>query len=239
MERTKNIKFLIGLFYIILLSIFLYLLFSKYSFQEITTYKFIQSHTKDLAEIKESNVFFLSIAFIVLSAIWVFALGFGSQIVLLAGYIFGKWLGTFLAVTSMTIGAIFLYIFANYFFKELVREKFLNRFKFLENKFKENEFIFFLIYRFIGGIPFQIQNLLPVLFNVKLKNYFFGSLIGLLPQAFIIASLGSGLENIIINNDSIPSMVEILFYKEIYLPILGFILLVFITLILKKNFYKK
>ena len=239
MERTKNIKFLIGLFYIILLSIFLYLFFSKYSFQEITTYKFIQSHTKDLVEIKESNVFFLSIVFIALSAIWVFALGFGSPIVLLAGYIFGKWLGTLLAVTSMTIGAVFLYIFANYFFKELVREKFLNRFKFLENKFKENEFIFFLIYRFIGGIPFQIQNLLPVLFNVKLKNYFFGSLIGLLPQAFIIASLGSGLENIIINNDSIPSMVEILFSKEIYLPILGFILLVFITLIFKKNFYKK
>ena len=239
MERTKNIKFLIGLFYIILLSIFLCLFFSKYSFQEITTYKFIQSHTKDLVEIKESNVFFLSIVFIVLSTIWVFALGFGSPIVLLAGYIFGKWLGTFLAVTSMTVGAVFLYIFANYFFKELVREKFLNRFKFLENKFKENEFIFFLIYRFIGGIPFQIQNLLPVLFNVKLKNYFFGSLIGLLPQAFIIASLGSGLENIIINNDSIPSMVEILFSKEIYLPILGFILLVFITLIFKKNFYKK
>ena len=58
MERTKNIKFLIGLFYIILLSIFLYLFFSKYSFEEITTYKFIQSHTKDLAEIKESNIFF-------------------------------------------------------------------------------------------------------------------------------------------------------------------------------------
>ena len=85
-------------------------------------------------ESQESNVFFLSIVFIVLSTIWVFALGFGSPIVLLAGYIFGKWLGTFLAVTSMTIGDVFLYIFANYFFKELVREKFLNRFKFLEKK---------------------------------------------------------------------------------------------------------
>jgi len=239
MGKTKNIKFFIGLFYIILVSIFLYLLFSKYSFQEITTYKFIYSYTNALAEIRESNIFFLSIIFIALSVVWVFALGFGSPVVLMAGYMFGKWLGTILATVSMTTGAVFLYIFANYFFRELVRKKFLNRFKFLEKRLKKNEFFFFTIYRIIGGIPFQIQNLLPVLFNIKLKNYFFGSLIGLTPQIFIFASLGSGLESVIMNNDSIPSMAEILLSKEIYLPILGFILLFFITLIIKKLLHKK
>ena len=239
MGKTKNIKFFIGLFYIILVSIFLYLLFSKYSFQEITTYKFIYSYTNALAEIRESNIFFLSIIFIALSVVWVFALGFGSPVVLMAGYMFGKWLGTILATVSMTTGAVFLYIFANYFFRELVRKKFLNRFKFLEKRLKKNEFFFFTIYRIIGGIPFQIQNLLPVLFNIKLKNYFFGSLIGLMPQIFIFASLGSGLESVIMNNDSIPSMAEILLSKEIYLPILGFILLFFITLIIKKLLHKK
>ena len=80
---------------------------------------------------------------------------------------------------------------------------------------------------------------MPVLFNIKLKNYFFGSLIGLTPQIFIFASLGSGLESVIMNNDSIPSMAEILLSKEIYLPILGFILLFFITLIIKKLLHKK
>tara|TARA_Y100000590_G_scaffold376130_1_gene441501 strand:- start:2899 stop:3618 length:720 start_codon:yes stop_codon:yes gene_type:complete len=239
MEKTKNIKFLVGLFYIILVSIFLYLLFSKYSFQDITTYKFIHLHTKALAEIRESNIFFMSIVFMAFTVIWVFALGFGSPIVIFAGYIFGKWLGAILATISMTIGAVLLYIFANFFFKELVKKKFLNRFKFLEKKFKENEFIYILIYRIIGGIPFQIQNILPVLFNVKLKNYFFGSLVGLLPQVFIIASLGSGLENVVANNDSAPSILKIFLSKEIYLPIFGFILLLSITLILKKFFYKK
>jgi len=239
MEKTKNIKFFIGLFYTILVSIFLYLIFSKYSFQEITTYKFIYSYTNALAEVRESNIFFLSIIFVALSVVWIFALGFGSPVVLMAGYMFGEWLGTILATVSMTTGAVFLYIFANYFFRELVRKKFLNRFKFLEKKLKKNEFFFFTIYRIIGGMPFQIQNLLPVLFNIKLKNYFFGSLIGLTPQIFIFASLGSGLESVIMNNDSIPSTAEILLSKEIYLPILGFILLFFITLIIKKLLHKK
>ena len=168
--KIKNIKILIGLFYLILFLIFLYLFFSKYSLEEITTYKFIQSNREYLINIKESNIFLLSIVFIVFAIIWFFLLGFGSPVVLLAGFIFGKWLGTLLAVFSMTTGAILLYIFANYFFKNLIKEKFLSRFKNLEIKFKENEFTFFLIYRFVGGIPFQIANLLPVLFNIKIKS---------------------------------------------------------------------
>ena len=40
----------------------------------------------------------------------------------------------------------------------------------LTEKFKQNEFTFFLIYRFIGGIPFFISNILPTIFNVKIRN---------------------------------------------------------------------
>jgi uncharacterized membrane protein YdjX (TVP38/TMEM64 family) len=238
MEKIKKIKILLGLFYLILLLTFLYLFFSKYDLEEITTYKFIQSIIEHLANIKESNIFFLSIAFMVITVVWVLLMGFGSPIVLMAGFIFGKWLGVLLSVFAMTIGATFLYIFANYFFKDLIKEKFLNRFKNLENRFRENEFIYFLIYRFAGGIPFQIANILPALFNIKLRNYFIGTLIGLMPQAFIIASLGSGIEQIIKNNETVPSMLDLLSSSEIYLPIIGFILLVLTTLVIKNFFYK-
>ena len=147
-------------------------------------------------------------------------------------------IGTLLAVSALSIGATILYIFAGYFFKDLIIEKFLNKFKNLESKFRENEFTFFLIYRFIGGIPFQIQNLLPVLFNIKIKNYFFGSFLGMIPQGFIVVSLGSGISKIIKNNDSIPTIKELLLSSEIYLPIIGFIFLIFLTIMLKKIFYK-
>ncbi len=238
MQKTKNIKIIIGLFYLILLFIFFYLFFSKFTLEEITTYKFIQSNTEYLTNIKESNIFLLSIGFTVIGIFWFFLLGFGLPIILIAGFIFGKWLGLLLAVGSMSIGATFLYIFGNYFFKDLIKEKFLNKFKNLESKFRENEFTFFLIYRFIGGIPFQIQNLLPVLFNIKIKNYFFGSFLGIIPQGFIAVALGSGISKIIKNNDSIPTIKELLLSSEIYLPIIGFIFFIFLTIMLKKFFYK-
>ena len=238
MEKTKNIKFLLGLFYLILLFIFLYLFFSKFTLEEITTYKFIQANREFLVNIKQTNTILLLFAFLIFTIIWVLILGFASPILLAAGFIFGKWLGVLLAVGSLSIGATILYIFAGYFFKDLIKEKFLNKFKNLETKFKKNEFIFFLIYRFVGGIPFQIANLLPILFNVKRKNYFFGSFLGIMPQGFIIASLGSGISEIIKNNDTVPSLLDLLSSNEIYLPILGFIFLVFLTIILKKFFYK-
>ena len=238
MQKTKNIKIIIGLFYLILLFIFLYLFFSKFTLEEITTYKFIQANREYLANIKQTNTILLLFAFLIFTIIWVLILGFASPILLAAGFIFGKWLGVLLAVGSLSIGATILYIFAGYFFKDLIKEKFLNKFKNLETKFKKDEFLFFLIYRFVGGIPFQIANLLPILFNVKRKNYFFGSFLGILPQGFIVTSLGSGISEIIKNNDTVPSLLDLLSSNEIYLPILGFIFLVFLTIILKKFFYK-
>ena len=59
-----------------------------------------------------------------------------------------------------------------------------------------------------------------------------------MPQGFIIASLGSGISEIIKINDSMPSVIELLSSSEIYLPVVSFILLVFLTIFLKKIFYK-
>ena len=165
-------------------------------------------------------------------------LGFGSPIALLGGFIFGKWIGTLIVVLGLSIGATFLYVFGNYFLKDLIREKFLNRFKSLETKFKKSEFTFLLIYRFIGGIPWQLSCLIPTLFNVRVKNFFFATLIGIIPQIFLAVSIGSGLEKIIDQNSEIPSITDIIFSADIYVPILAFFGLILITIILRKLFYK-
>ena len=140
-------------------------------------------------------------------------------------------------VFGLSIGATLLYMFANYFLKGFVEEKFSSRFSNLTEKFKKNEFIFFLIYRFIGGIPFFISNILPTIFNVKVRNFFLGSIIGMTPQLFVGASLGAGLSKILKENSELPSVFELIFSPDIYLPILGIVILVLIGLLLKKKFY--
>ena len=196
MEKSKKIKLFIGLFYIIAVSIFLIFLFSKFSLQEITSYEFIKNNRDFFFELRQSNLFYLGITFMLFTIIWVLALGFGSPIALIAGFIFGKWLGIIFLIFGMTLGATGLYIFANYFLKEMIKEKFLNRFKKLEEKFKKSEFVYLLIYRFIGGIPFFLSNVIPCIFNVKISN-FFGPLFWNDASTFLVVSIGSGLEKII------------------------------------------
>ena len=174
-----------------------------------------------------------------LTILWVFPfLGFGSPVALMGGFIFGKWIGTILVVLGLSIGATFIYLFGNYFLKEIIREKFLNKFQNLEQKFKKSEFIFLLLYRFIGGIPWQLSCLLPTLFNVKLSNFFFATLIGIIPQIFLAVSIGSGFEKVIDLNSEVPGITDIIFSADIYLPILAFFGLIILSIFLRKFFYK-
>ena len=238
MNKEKKIKLILGFGYLLIVSIFLWIFFSNFSFQDFSSYDLIKQNRDMLEELKNSNIFLSSIIFLLGTIIWVLLLGFGSPIFLVGGFIFGKWLGTLLIVFGLSIGATFLYMFANYFLKHLVEEKFASHFGNLTEKFKKNEFIFFLIYRFIGGIPFFISNVLPTLFNVKVRNFFLGSLIGMAPQLFVGASLGAGLNKILEENSEVPSLLELVLTPDIYLPIIGMIILVLIGFLLRKKFYR-
>ena len=240
MEKTKKIKIYIGLFYLLIVSLFLYFFLSKFSIQQLTSYDFIRENRNYFFELKQNNLFLLSIVFLGLTILWVFPfLGFGSPVALLGGFIFGQMIGTLVVVLGLSIGATFLYLFGNYFLKEFIREKFLNRFSNLEIKFKKSEFIYLLIYRFVGGIPWQLSCLLPTIFNVKVINFFFATLIGIIPQIFLAVSIGSGLEKIIDQNLEAPGIMDLIFSKDIYIPILAFFGLVIITIFIRKIFYKK
>ena len=238
MEKTKKIKLLIGLFYLIFVGLFLYFFFSKFSLQELTSYEFIKNNRDNFVKMRETNLFLLAFLFILFTVIWVLAAGFGSPIAILAGFIFGKWIGVFLAVLGLSIGAILLYIFANYFLKKIIKDKFLDRYKVLESKFKKSEFIYLLLYRFIGGIPFAISNVLPCIFNVKVRNFFWATFIGIMPQLFLIASIGNGLEKIIDQNLETPGILDLITSPDIYIPLLIFVCLLFLTFFHKKKIYK-
>jgi len=239
MEKARKLKLFIGLFYLILVGFFFYIFFSKFSLQEITSYEFIKNNRDYFFNLKQSNLFVIAIVFVLFTVVWVLAAGFGSPIAIFGGFIFGKWIGSLLVVIGLSFGAALLYLFANYFLKDLIRDKFLNKYQGLEEKFKKSEFIYLLIYRFIGGIPFAISNVLPCIFNVKVFNFFWATIIGILPQVFLICSIGHGLEKIIDQNLVAPSIIDLISSKDIYIPLIFFSALVIVTIFLRNLFYKK
>ena len=240
MQTMKKLKIVLGFTYIVFLGIFTYFLITKVGLDKLTSYDFIKSYSKYLVDFKQSNLIFTSIIFVIFGIIWIsFLQGFGSPLGLICGFIFGPYLGTIIFSLTFALGASVTFLVANFFFKDLILNKFQNKFEYLNNKIRDNQFFAVGLLRFLGGIPTQIQNLIPVLFDIKLKFYFLGTLIGVVIQAFIVCSLGSAIEKKIYESDYLPSMLDLLKTKEIYLPIFAIIFLFGITFILRKYFFPK
>ena len=239
MEKAKKIKLFLGIFYTFFIGTFLYIIFSKFSFQEMTSYDFIKNNRSYFFGLKESNLFILALIFILFTIIWTLAAGFGTPVAIFAGFIFGKWVGVLCVAIGLTFGATLLYIFANFFLKDIIKEKFSEKYKNLDEKFKKSEFLYLLAYRFIGGIPFALSNVLPCIFNVRIFNFFWATFIGIVPSLFLICSIGTGLEKMINKNLEPPSFRELITSQDIYIPLVIFIILVLSTVFLRKLFYKK
>ncbi len=239
MLSKSNIKFYIGVIYFLIITVFLWFFFKYFSIQDFTSFEVIKSNRNSLNNIKDNNIFLSVIIFYLISIIWVLLLGFASPIFLVGGFLFGKWIGSIVVILGLTSGATLLYIFASYLFKDYIYNKFSKKFSYLVEIFNKNELLYFTIYRFIGGIPFFLQNLIPTIFDVKIKNYFLGSLIGLSPQLFIGVSLGSGIDKLIENNNEMPTMLEMIFTPDIYFPIFGLFVIIVFGYIYRKKLTKK
>ena len=83
-----------------------------------------------------------------------------------------------------------------------------------------------------------MQNVLPILFDMSVKNYVIATFIGSLPSMFVTVALGSGIENVIDQNASL-NIFTVLFSPEIYIPIIGFFIILIIALLIKKYYFKQ
>lgn len=239
MANIKNIKLYLAITYFIILFVFLWFLFKNFNLDDFRSFELIKSNRDLLEEVKNKNILISSILFFIFTIIWTLLLGFATPVVLMAGFIFGKVVGSLIVIFGFSVGATLLYLFVNFFLKDLIYEKFSSKYSYLIDKFKKNEFIYFIIYRAVGGIPFFIQNLLPIIFNIKIKNYFFGSMVGMAPQLFIGVSLGSGINKVIDENLNMPSFFDMIIEPEIYLPIIGLIIIFLVALIFRKQFFRQ
>ncbi len=235
----KNLKITLGTIYLVILIVFLYLLFSKFDISRINDFSYYKLIQANIDQLIGKNLVFNIFLFFLFTIFWIMLLGFGTPILLFSGILFGKWVGTLISAVSISIGALLLYIVANFFFKDLINFMLKDKFKKYIDRFQKNEFYYFLAFRLSGGlgIPFGLQNILPVIFNIKNSNYFFASFLGFIPIFFIWNSIGSGINNFIKGSDNF-NFINLIMNKEIYTPIIIFLIFVSLSLIVKKTFFK-
>ena len=85
-------------------------------------------------------------------------------------------------------------------------------------------------------MPFAVQNILPIIFDMKIKKYFFSTLLGIVPSVFIISTIGAGVGNFISKNDTII-LTDLIKDPEIYFPILIFVIVLILATVINKLFF--
>ena len=238
--KPLNFKIYLGGGYIIVLSLGLYFLFTTFDLSDLTSYEFIRENKGLILKYKENNILFLTIIFFIITVLLNLLLCPMLLPTLGIGFIFGKWLGTLILVFGNTLGGVLLYLLAKTFFSELIEKKFATKFTKFIKFFNKNETIYFMFFRFMGGggTPFPIQNVLPVIFNMSVKNYIAATFLGIIPTTFVTVALGSGIENIIDQNAEL-NFLSVFLSPEIYLPIIGFVVILIIAFVIKKYYFKQ
>ena len=237
--NSLNLKLILGITYLVIISFGLYFLFSVVDIKNLMSYDFIKLNKDIILKYKNENFLFLTIIFFIFSIVWVLLLGFAMPLLIFSGFVFGKWWGILIVLTSTTIGATLLYMLVGLFFREAIKEKLAPKFSKLKEFFIKNDILYFMSFRFIGGggSPYAVQNVLPILFDMSVKNYVIATFVGSLPSMFVTVALGSGIEKVIDQNVEL-GVSTVLFSPEIYIPIVGFFILLFIGFAIKKFYFK-
>ena len=234
-----NLKYVIGSAYLIIISIALYFLFSAVNITDLKSYEFIRENKDIILKYKNENFLFLTIIFFIFSVIWVLLLGFAMPLLIFSGFVFGKWWGILIVLTGTTIGATLLYLLAGFFFKEAIKKNLAPKFLKLKILFDKNSLLYFMTFRFIGGggAPYAIQNILPILFDMSVKNYIIATFIGSMPSMFVTVALGSGVSKVIDQNISL-TFSTVLLSPDIYIPIICFFIILFFAFLIKKFYFR-
>ena len=204
---SKKLKLFLGISYLLILFTFLYFFFLQIEISRLNDFLYYKEIQLKIDRLIGDKPYINLSIFFIFSTVWIALLGFGSPLLIISGILFGKWVGTSIAVSSISFGALILYIITSFFFKDLIHTLLEKKFLKYINLFKKNEFYYFFIFRLTGGLglPFPLQNTLPVIFNMKESDNF--------------------------------SLINLILSEEIYLPIIFFIIFILISLVIKKKIF--
>lgn len=176
----------------------------------------------------EAVLIFIGVYIVVAAA----SLPAGAVLSVTGGFLFGSVFGAAWIVIGATIGATLLFMIARSALGEPLRRRFGGRIKAMEEGFRRNAFSYMLILRLVPLFPFWLVNLAPAFLGVSLLTFVVTTAIGIIPGAFVFASIGNGL-NALFEAGEQPdlSLASIILRPDFYIPIAGLLILSLIPVV--------
>ena len=144
--------------------------------------------------------------------------GFPRQIIsFLAGYAFGLYYGTLIALIACAIGCGLTFFFARLVGRDWVKSRFPRRLSNADQFFSANTFVTTLLIRFMPAGSNFVTNLVAGVSGAGAISFIGGSTLGYIPQTVIFALLGSGFN---IDDGFQITLSALLFASSVFLGLL-------------------
>lgn len=156
----------------------------------------ISKESKNLLLLQNIGEIKFTVIFVVFSILWSFFLGFGFVLIIITALFYDVLLGAFLLVISKTIGSTLMYIVMKKYFNVRIQNYLIKK-KIIDASFygyiTQNKFKSFVALRLIPGMPAQLIDLLPLMFNLNYSTYFLSKFFGSFFSNLILVNASSVL----------------------------------------------
>ena len=195
--------------------------------EDYITFETVQRNRQNLITFRDENfgwtvVGFLSIYILIVS----FSLPGASVTSITGGFLFGLVLGTVLNVLAASIGAIAIFLAVKIGLGKFVTQKidqFGGRMTVLRERLLENEISVLLMLRLLPIVPFFAVNIIAALVGVRLKNFAFTTILGIIPGALVFTWIGVGIGDVF--DQSATPDISLIWSPQVLGPLVGLALL--------------
>ena len=223
---------------IIIFLLLIIAVFGLIFFSEWISFEALKENRAEIAEFRDKNFTLSIISFwIFYVTLVVFSLPGAAVASVSGGFLFGLGGGLIINVTAASTGATLLFLLVRYGVKSFnynKSNKFNSNFVFrIKNALTINQVSIMLILRLVPVVPFFLANILPALVGVRLFNFIWTTIIGIIPGGIVFTWIGVGVGEVFDRNEY-PNF-ELLFSPVILVPILGLVALLLLPMILRRS----
>ena len=223
---------------IIIFLLLIIAVFGLIFFSEWVSFEALKENRAEIAEFRDKNFTLSIISFwIFYVTLVVFSLPGAAVASVSGGFLFGLGGGLIINVTAASTGATLLFVLVRYGVKSFNYNKsntFNSNIVFrIKNALIINQVSIMLILRLVPVVPFFLANILPALVGVRLFNFIWTTIIGIIPGGIVFTWIGVGVGEVFDRNEY-PSL-ELLFSPVILGPILSLVGLLLLPIILRRS----
>jgi uncharacterized membrane protein YdjX (TVP38/TMEM64 family) len=146
--------------------------------------------------VAENQAFAMLIFFALYVSVTALSLPVAVWLSLLAGALFGRWLGTAVVIVGATLGATLAFLSSRYLFRGWVERRIGGHLAALNAGIEREGAYYLFTLRLIPAIPFWLINLGMGLTSMRVLTYAGVSLVGMLPGTFLYVNAGTELANV-------------------------------------------